>query len=490
MCLVKRRISAIIYFSNTWGMREERTVFHFRNSAKNTKKGLKIIIVGCGKVGTTLVEQLSREGHDIVIIDQDAETIHELAGIYDIMGIVGNGASYSVQMEAGVEETDLLIAVTESDELNLLCCILAKQVADCAAIARVRTPDYSKEAGYLREKLGLAMIINPELEASREAARILFLPAALEVNSFAHGQAELIKFVIPEGNMLDGLPIMRLRGRVQTDVLICGVERRREVYIPGGDFELRAGDTITVVASRKIVRDFLAHIGFETKQVKNTLIIGGGKASYYLAKQLIDMGIDVKIIERNKARCEELSVLLPKAIIINGDGSDQGLLWEEGLSYTESFVPLTGIDEENILLTLHARQVSRAKVITKINRITFKDVINKLDLGSVIYPRYITSEAIIAYVRAKQASIDSNIETLYHMFDHRVEAIEFRVDEKCAVTDIPLKDLSLKSDLLICFINRNGSILLPKGSDCIEVGDTVMIMTTHTGFNDLEDILA
>lgn len=471
-------------------MREERTVFHFRNSAKNIKKGLKIIIVGCGKVGTTLVEQLSKEGHDIVIIDQDAETIHELAGIYDIMGIVGNGASYSVQMEAGVEETDLLIAVTESDELNLLCCILAKQVADCAAIARVRTPDYSKEAGYLREKLGLAMIINPELEASREAARILFLPAALEVNSFAHGQAELIKFVIPEGNMLDGLPIMRLRGRVQTDVLICGVERRREVYIPGGDFELRAGDTITVVASRKIVRDFLAHIGFETKQVKNTLIIGGGKASYYLAKQLIDMGIDVKIIERNKARCEELSVLLPKAIIINGDGSDQGLLWEEGLSYTESFVPLTGIDEENILLTLHARQVSRAKVITKINRITFKDVINKLDLGSVIYPRYITSEAIIAYVRAKQASIDSNIETLYHMFDHRVEAIEFRVDEKCAVTDIPLKDLSLKSDLLICFINRNGSILLPKGSDCIEVGDTVMIMTTHTGFNDLEDILA
>lgn len=465
-------------------------MFHFRNSAKNIKKGLKIIIVGCGKVGTTLVEQLSKEGHDIVIIDQDAETIHELAGIYDIMGIVGNGASYSVQMEAGVEETDLLIAVTESDELNLLCCILAKQVADCAAIARVRTPDYSKEAGYLREKLGLAMIINPELEASREAARILFLPAALEVNSFAHGQAELIKFVIPEGNMLDGLPIMRLRGRVQTDVLICGVERRREVYIPGGDFELRAGDTITVVASRKIVRDFLAHIGFETKQVKNTLIIGGGKASYYLAKQLIDMGIDVKIIERNKARCEELSVLLPKAIIINGDGSDQGLLWEEGLSYTESFVPLTGIDEENILLTLHARQVSRAKVITKINRITFKDVINKLDLGSVIYPRYITSEAIIAYVRAKQASIDSNIETLYHMFDHRVEAIEFRVDEKCAVTDIPLKDLSLKSDLLICFINRNGSILLPKGSDCIEVGDTVMIMTTHTGFNDLEDILA
>ena len=466
-------------------------MFGFMNSGKSkpVKKGLKIIIVGCGKVGTTLVEQLSKEGHDIIIIDKNAKKVQEIANMYDIMGIVGNGASYSVQMDAGIEETDLIISVTESDELNLLCCTVAKQVGDCAAIARVRTPDYSKEAGYLREKLGLAMIINPELEAAREAARILFLPSALEVNSFAHGQAELIKFVIPEGNILDGIEIAELRAKIHTNILVCGVERDGEVYIPGGVI-LQRGDVISVVASRKLAREFLSHIGFETKQVKNTMIIGGGKAAYYLAKNLLDVGIDVKIIENNKERCEELSVLLPKAIIINGDGTDQELLKEEGLSYVESFVPLTGIDEENILLTLHTRQVSKAKVITKINRINFKDVIAKLDLGSVIYPRYITSEAIIAYVRARRASLDSNIETLYHMFDHRVEAIEFRVYEESEITNIPLKDLALKKDLLLCFINRNGKIILPNGQDSIQVGDTVMVVTTHTGFNDLKDILA
>lgn len=467
-------------------------MFSFMNPGKSklAKKGLKIIIVGCGKVGTTLVEQLSKEGHDIIIIDKNAKKVQEIANIYDIMGIVGNGASYSVQMDAGIEDTDLIISVTESDELNLLCCTVAKQVGDCAAIARVRTPDYSKEAGYLREKLGLAMIINPELEAAREAARILFLPSALEVNSFAHGQAELIKFAIPAGNILDGLQIAELRGKIETNILVCGVERDGELHIPSGDFILQQGDVISVVASRKIAREFLSHIGFETKQVKNTMIIGGGKAAYYLAKNLLDVGIDVKIIESNKERCEELSILLPKAIIINGDGTDQELLREEGLPYVESFVPLTGIDEENILLTLHTRQVSKAKVITKINRINFKDVIAKLDLGSVIYPRYITSEAIIAYVRARQASLDSNIETLYHMFDHRVEAIEFRVYEESAVTNIPLKDLALKKDLLFCFINRNGAIILPNGQDSIQVGDTVMVVTTHTGFNDLRDILA
>lgn len=219
------------------------------------------------------------------------------------------------------------------------------------------------------------------------------------------------------------------------------------------------------------------------------MIIGGGKAAYYLARQLLKMGISVKIIEIDKARCEELSTLLPKAIIINGDGTNEALLKEEGIEYTESFVPLTGIDEENILLTLHAKQVSHAKVITKINRITFKSVISGLNLGSVVYPRYITSETIIAYVRARHNSLDSNIETLYHMFDHRVEAIEFRVGEKSAVTNIPLMNLPLKKDLLLSFINRNGRIIIPSGQDCIKVGDTVMIVTTHTGFNDILDIL-
>lgn len=454
-----------------------------------SKNGLNIIIVGCGKVGMTLIEQLSKEGHDITIIDKNAAKVQEMSNLYDIMGLVGNGASYSVQMEAGIENADLIIAVTASDELNLLCCTVAKQVGDCAAIARVRTPDYSKEAGYLREKLGLTMIINPELEASLETARILYLPTALEVNSFAHGQAEIVKFKIPEGNLLDGMTIATLGKSITNDILICAIEREGEVYIPGGNFQMAKDDIVSFVAPRRHIRSFLKKIGFKTKQVKDAMIVGGGKASYYLAKQLIAMGIDVKIIEQNKERCEELSILLPEAIIINGDGTDEEVLREEGIEYAQAFIPLTGIDEENIMLTLHAKQVSNAKLITKINRSTFKNVISKLDLGSVIYPRYITSEAIIAYVRAKKNSTNSNIETLYHMFDNRAEAIEFRADEPSSVTGIPLKDLMLKNDLLVSFIYRNGKVQIPSGLDTIEVGDTVMIVTTHTGLDNIQDII-
>lgn len=453
------------------------------------KAGLNVIIVGCGKVGATLVEQLSKEGHDITIIDKNSQKIHEITNLYDIMGIAGNGASCSVQMEAGIEHADLIIAVTESDELNLLCCTIAKHVGDCATIARVRTPDYINEVHYLREKLGLTMIINPELEAAKEVSRILYLPTALEVNSFAHGQAEMIKFKIPKGNVLDGISIAYLGRNITNDILICAIERDGTVHIPSGDFILRAGDVISFVSSKAETRHFLSTVGFSTHQVKDTMIIGGGKAAFYLATHLLQMGVSVKIIESKMERCEELSILLPNAIIINGDGTDQELLQEEGIEYVESFVPLTGIDEENILLTLYARQVSNAKVITKINHITFKNVISQLDLGSVIYPRYITSETIIAYVRAKKNSMNSNIETLYHLFDNRAEAIEFLVEEDCDVTNIPFKDLALKKELLICFINRAGRILIPTGQDSIQKGDTVMIVTTNTGFHDIKDIL-
>ena len=451
--------------------------------------GLKIIVVGCGKVGSTLVEQLVMEGHDVTVIDTNISKIEELTNLYDIMGVEGNGASYSVQMEAGIESTDLLIAVTGSDELNLLCCTIAKQVGDCAAIARVRTPDYSQESGYLREKLGLAMIINPEMEAALEMARILYLPTALEVSTFAHGQAELIQFKIPEGNILDGITLAQLSSKVPDKVLVCAVERGGKVEIPSGVSEIRAGDVISFVAPRVTIKNFMQNISVKNTKVKNTMIIGGGKAAYYLASRLLYMGISVKIIEQNRKRCEELSILLPKAIIINGDGTDAELLKEEGIETVESFVPLTGMDEENIMLTLHARRLSGAKVITKINRLAFKDVIAELNLGSVIYPRLITSESIIAYVRAKRASMDSNLETLYHLFDGRVEALEFSIDEESKVTGIPLMKLKLKEQVLVAFINRNGRIILPSGQDSIQVGDTVMIVTTHHGFDEIEDIL-
>ena len=452
-------------------------------------QGLKIIIIGCGKVGRTLVEQLSQEGHDITIIDKNRERISQLANLYDVMGLVGNGASYNIQKEAGIGNADLIIAVTGSDELNLLCCTIATQVGNCAAIARVRTPDYSQEADYLREKLGLALIINPDYEAARDMARILYLPSSLEVTGFAHGQAELIKYAIPENSPMDGIAIKDLGHKLKANILIGAIERDNDVFIPSGDFILKKGDKLSFVGAHKQAKEFFSHLGLNSHSVKNTMIIGGGKAAYYLAKELLSRGIKVKIIENDFNRCEELSILLPEAIIINGDATDQTLLREEGIETTQSFVPLTGIDEENIMLTLYAKQVSNAKVITKINRITFTNVINSLDLGSVIYPKYITSEAIIAYVRAKKASMHSNIETLYHMYDSRVEAIEFFVSEKSAVTDVPLKDLTLKDNLLLCFINRNGRIIIPSGNDSIQKNDTVMIITKHTGFNQIQDIL-
>ena len=453
------------------------------------ENGLKIIIVGCGKVGANLVDQLSKEGHDITVIDKKAEKIQDITNIYDVMGLVGNGASYSTQMEAGIEETDLIIAVTDSDELNLLCCTVAKRVGKCAAIARVRTPDYCEETGYLREQLGLALIINPELEAAREVEAIISLPTALEVNSFAHGQSELVKFKVPEGNLLNGLSLAYLGKNITNDILICAVERNGEVYMPNGDFVLHSGDVVSFVSERHIARDFLKQIGLATRQVKDTMIIGASKAAYYLAKELLNMGISVKIIEKEKENCESLSVKLPKAIIINGDGTDPDILKEEGIETVQSFIPLTGIDEENIMLTLYAKQVSKAKVVTKINRVNYKQVINNLDLGSLVYPKYITSEAIIAYVRAKKNSMGSNIETLYHMFDSRVEAIEFIVEENSKVSGVPIKDLKLKKDVLISFINHNGHIIIPTGNDEIEDGDTVMIVTKNTGFTDIDDIV-
>ena len=460
-------------------------------TAKKKPRGLSIIIVGCGKVGHTLTEQLVREGHDITIVDINEQVIRDTTELFDVMGIRGNGASLSVLTEAGLESADLVIAVTGSDELNLLCCTIARKAGgDLAAIARVRNPDYSEELGYLRQQLGLSMIINPELEAAKEIARVLSSPQALSISRFAKGHAELVRFKIPEGNVLCGKKLMQLNNVFTFNYLVCAVEREGSVTIPGGSFELRGGDDITIVASSKDVHRIFESIDMRSEAVRSCMIIGGGKSSYYLAKQLLEQKMEVKIIEVNRERCEELGTLLPDALIICGDGGDEELLKEEGIGSAEAFVPLTGLDEENILLTLYAKRVQGIKTITKINRITFNDVIDGLELGSVVYPKHITAETIIAYVRARQNSIGSNVETLYHMFDNRVEAIEFHVQKDAPVIGIPLMELKKKDSLLIACINRGGEIIFPRGQDVIKAGDTVIIVTTHTGFGDISDILA
>ena len=447
------------------------------------------IIVGCGNVGTTIAQQLSKEGHNITVIDMDGHKVEAVANHYDVMGIVGNGASFSVQNEAGIEKADLMIAVTASDELNMLSCLIAKKAGDCSTIARVRNPLYNKEIAFIKEELGLSMVINPEYAAACEIARLLKFPSAIKVDTFAKGRMELLKCKINEGSILHGRPLTYLSSGLHCDVLICTVQRGDEVFIPDGNFELREKDVISVVASPKKANEFFRKIGMATNRIKSCMIIGGGETTYYLAQQLLPMGIEIKIIEQNKERCNELSELLPQALVIHGDGTDRNLLYEEGLPRIHAFVSWTSMDEENIMLSLFAKSVSKAKTITKVHRIDYDEIIENLDLGSVLYPKNITAEYILQYVRARQNSIGSNIETLYQLIEDKVEALEFRVSKQSKLVGVPLKELRLKENLLIAGINRKRMSITPGGQDTIEVGDTVVVVTTNQGFHDLEDIL-
>lgn len=450
---------------------------------------MRIIIVGCGNVGSTLAEQLGQEGHDITVIDTKNEVVQDVSNECDVMGIVGNGAGYMIQKEAGIEEADLLIAVTGSDELNLLCCLIARKAGGCHTIARVRNPVYSREIGFIKEELGLAMVINPEDAAAMEIARVLKFPSAIKIDTFAKGRVEMVKYRVEDGSALCGQKLKDISARMKCEVLVCSVERGEEVVIPDGNFVLQARDEISIVGSARNTVRFFKKLGVPTTRARDTFIVGGGEIAYYLAKQLLSIGIGVKIVEKDRERCEALSELLPQAVVICGDGTDRKLLFEEGMPKAESFAALTSIDEENIMLSLFVKSVSRAKLITKVHRIAYDEIIEKLDLGSVIYPKYITSESIIKYVRAMQNSIGCNIETLYRLNNDRVEALEFIVRTDSPVADIPLQELQLKPNLLICCINHRGNIVIPGGQSRIAVGDTVIIVTTVTGLRDISDIL-
>jgi len=451
---------------------------------------MNIIIVGCGKIGKTLAEELSREEDiNITVIDLKAKVVGDIAVNLDIMGVVGNGADIDTLMEAGIKETDILIAVTGSDELNLLTCLIAKKAGNCKTIARVRKPEYSKELNLFKEDLGLAMIINPELTAASEIARVLRFPSAIQIDTFAKGRAEILRFRIPANSALNKMRIADMSQKLGCDVLVCGVERGSDVFIPGGDFVLEAGDVISIVASLKSGSEFFKKIEVKTNKVKDSLIVGGGETGYYLASLLIQSGIDVKIIEQDAERCQELCSLLPKAVIINADGTDNNVLIEEGIERAESFVALTNIDEENVLLSLFAKTKTSGKLVTKINRIAYDNVINNLDLDTTIYPKNITAEYIIRFVRARNNSTSSEIETLHHILDGKAEALEFRIKPNSLVAHIPLENMTIKKNTLVACINRNGKIITPRGRDMLEPGDTVIVVTTNTGFKEINDIL-
>ncbi|MFQ9510621.1 MAG: Trk system potassium transporter TrkA [Lachnospiraceae bacterium] len=450
---------------------------------------MKIIIVGCGKVGRTLAEQLTAEKHEITIIDNNPDVLQNAIHSLDVMGVVGNGARLHTQLEAGVKEADLLIAVATSDELNLLCCLIAKKAGGCQTIARVRNPEYNDEISLIKEELGLSMHINPDRAAASEMARIIRVPSAIKVDTFMKGRIELLHLHIPSGSILDQMRIADISARFRYNVFVCAVERNNEVVIPSGRFLLRANDKISIIVSPKDAEVFFKSIGIRSNQIRDVMLIGGSRIAYYLAQQLIREGIGVKIIEKDMNRCKQLSEMLPQALLIHGDATNQQILLEEGITRVDAIANLTNLDEENILLSLYAASKSKAKIITKVNRVTFEEVIDGMNLGSVVYPKYITSNLILRYVRAMQNSMGSNVETLYKIINNKVEALEFRVRENSNIVGRPLEELVLKENLLVGCINRKGKVFTPNGKDALMVGDTVIIVTTNSGLNDLGSIL-
>ena len=451
---------------------------------------MNIMIAGCGKVGRSLADRLTNAGHEVIVMDKDFDAITSVTSMIDVMGYQGDCTSINTQMEAGIKKTDLLIAVTDDDEKNMLACLIAKKTGSCHTIARIRSPQYTDEIKYLKDELGLSMSINPEMVAAEEMVRLIQIPSALEVDTFAKGKVSLIGLEIPEKSVLDDLAIKSLNSKVGNGALICVADHGGEVVIPNGDYILHSGDKISVTLSMGEINGFLNKIGIKAKKIKNVMLAGGGTIGYYLAKRLLELRINVKIIEKNKKRCEELADLLPKAMIICGDATDKRLLLQESVDQMDAVCSLMHSDETNILLSLYLSKTNpEIKVITKVHRNSYEDIVNELPVGNKISTKDITADYIARYVRSMQNSMGSEVEALYRIMDGKVEALELLVGEDFNFTGVELKDLRLIDNTLICRINRHGSIIRPGGRDTLERGDSVVIVTTNKNINGINDII-
>ena len=452
---------------------------------------MNIIIVGCGKIGSTILESLVEEGHDVVGIDTDEKVINEMTNMYDVMGVCGSGTDCEMLTEAGVENAEIFIAATSSDELNMISCFIAKKMGAKHTIARVRNPEYNqKNIGFLTQQLDLSMAINPEMLAAVEMFNILKLPSAVKIQTFSQRNFEIIEMILKEGSALAGVKLMDLRSKFKAKFLVCVVQRGEEVYIPSGNFQLMAGDKIGLTASPSEIQKLMRAIGADKKQAKDIMILGGSKIAYYLAKMLTASGNGVKIIEKDHEKCEELSDSLDKAVIIEGDGAQQELLLEEGLKTLDAFVALTGIDEENILISIFAANQKVPTVISKINRNELAGMAARLGLDCIISPKKIVSDVIVRYARALENSRGSNVETLYNIMDDKAEVLEFNVKSDFKQVNIPLRDLTLKKNILIAGIIRDRKPIIPAGDDCIMKNDKVIVVVgSDQRLNDLSDII-
>ena len=451
---------------------------------------MNIIIVGDGKVGAALAGQFAKEGHDVTIVDSNPKVLIDTAEQMDVMAVIGNGASMATLKEAGAGEADVLIAATSRDELDLLTCLTAKKLGVGRTIARIRNPEYSEQLVAMQEELGLSMTVNPEQAAAEEAYRLLQFPSFVKRDSFAKGRMEIVAVPVGKDSKLAGIPLFKLYEIAGANVLVCAVEREEGVYVPSGAFTLQEGDTIYVTAGIQDLTKLVKNMGLVEKRIRSLMIIGGSRIAFYLARRCLDSGMDVKIIERDHERCVQLAELLPKAIVIEADGSRHDILAAEGLKSYDAVITLTGMDEENVVLSMLASHVGVPKVITKINRMEYADVFRKAGIGSIISPKGLCGAHILRYVRAmSSASGEDSVLTLHSLVDGQVEALEFQVGPDTPHQGEKLMDIPLHKGILVTGINHRGSSILPRGDSSFTAGDTVVVVTAGgRRLSALEDI--
>ncbi len=451
---------------------------------------MKIIVVGCGKIGATIIESLIAEGHDITVIDKEPSVVSSAVELYDCMGICGSGTDCITLCDSGVADCDLFVSVTGSDEFNMLSCFMAKRLGAEHTIARIRNPEYNDhDLVFLRRELGLSMAINPELLAAREIFNTLQLPSAVKIEPFSRRSFEMIELRVREDSPIDGMSLIEMRKEYKQKFLICAVRRGGEVFIPDGNFVIKSGDHIGITAAPSEIQKLFKALGLAKKRARTIMILGASRTSYYLSKMLLDSGSTVKVIDQSAERCAEFCDTLPGAIIINGDGAHQEVLAEEGIEASDAFAALTGIDEENILLSLFAKSQNVSKVVAKINRDEFSSLAEQIGIESIVSPRKTIANVLVGYARGLQNSMGSKMETLYKIMDGDAEALEFNIQQENALTGVPLKELRLKKNILVAGIIRARKPFIPTGDDCIMVGDMVIVLAAGHRINDITDII-
>ncbi len=450
---------------------------------------MKIIIAGAGKVGSSVAALLAQEGHDITIIDHDPDTIQSVSNELDVICVEGSATNPETLREAGAGHADLLLAATEQDETNMICGISARKLGTAHVIARVRDPEYLHQTEFLREALGLSVIVNPEYECAKEISRTLRFPGAVRVDAFSKGSVEIVEHRIPAGGKLEGVALKELVQRFGAKVLVGVVERDGQGLIPNGNFVLQAGDRLSVTGATRELRRFFAAIGEYKRPVRRVMIMGGGRSSVYLTRMLQESGMTVTVVERDRERCDTLCDLIPEAHIVCGDATNSDVLQEDGLFSADAFVTLTGDDEDNIITALYAKNRGVDKVVVKVNRDYLSEIIENVGLNSVVSPKDIVAQQLARYVRAMSNSMGGSMETLYRLADGKVEAMEFKVSADSACVDIPLKDLKLKPNILISAIIRGSKSIIPDGSSRIQPGDHAVIVAPAGRIGNMDAIL-